>query len=370
MSVGGTAISAILGSKAPLASPVFTGKVKSNSLEGDASTSSIKPWSIDNLTRLIQLADWAKRTRAAEDFITLQAGIDQLSKEGGGILRVPFWYQPTSPIIMRKGVCLEGQSSPIGDDTDVPVLRQSIIEPAADMALVITQDSLEQTLHTICLRNITVNIPPGRTISRAVDLSILNSQIDNLAVINNSGVKTGTGMRVKANGLGVAWVNWITRSRFDRFDVGLDYEGSDSSITNNYMSADRINGRFNATGANNIAGNEVENSYAGGIGLQFTNTVSNAGTPFHVATVTGNKFVANGIDIDLPDQPSPFVSAIAFSGNIHSDVRERAYRIGANNKGGSIVGDVFFDVVGPAAAIKFAGASNTGWVVGPNNFTG
>ncbi len=176
-------------------------------------------------------------------------------------------------------------------------------------------------------------------------------------------------MRVKANGLGVAWINWITRSRFDSFDIGLDYEGSDSSITNNYLTANNINGRFNATGANNIIGNEVENSFTG-IGFQFTNTVSNAGTPFHIATVTGNKFVANKYDIDLSDQPSPFVSAIAFSGNIHSDVIERAYRIGAKNKGGSIIGDVFFDVNGPSAAIKFAGASNTGWVVGPNNFTG
>ncbi len=120
LTVGGQSIPAALGNKAPLANPVFSGKVKSDSLEGDASTSSIKPWSIDNLTRLIQLADWAKRVRAAEDFITLQVGIDQLSKEGGGILRVPFRYQPTSPIIMRKGVCLEGQSSPIGDDTDAP----------------------------------------------------------------------------------------------------------------------------------------------------------------------------------------------------------------------------------------------------------
>lgn len=251
---------------------------------------------------------------------------------------------------------------------------------AADvpMASLITQADLTVSVRNARICGITFDASKNVT-GAAIDVAMISSDItDN--VIQGPGYATATtGIRQRTPVGGFGWINHISRNRIGGFGTGLNFNGSDSWITENYISGNLVNVIMNSTGSNVVANNQIENSggpdangnYTG-VGLRLINTVSGATDRFSSVLVTSNNFISHGTAIEIPDGPvAGFRSSHTIAANNFNDARQRAIYVGANNNKGSIWANTFAEIAATGqGGIVWNGIGNSGWIVGLNNFSG
>jgi len=309
-------------------------------------------------------------------FASPQAAIDASARTGRNVV-VPAGYtlSLTAPLLMKSGVCLRGEENV--PDTGVGLIG-STIRAAVPMASLITQADLTFSVRNACIRGLTLNASTNVT-GAAVDVAMISSHITDNTLQGPGYTSATTGIRQRTPSGGFGWINYVSRNRVGGFGTGVDYNGSDSWVTENYLSGNRVDVILNSTGAIVFSGNQVENSggpdasgnYTG-VGLRLINTATGANDKFASFLVTGNNFISHGTAIEIPDAPvAGFRSSHTIAANNFNDARKRAISIGANNTQGSIWVNTFAEVAASGdGAIVWSTTGTKGWKVGPNSFSG
>lgn len=163
----------------------------------------------------------------------INAAIDYVASKGGGTVRFPSGFDArcATPIIMKRGVGLKG-AKPV-TVVDAQNMRSSVIRPSANMTALITQADITQILHSASIEDIVID---GRSATLTVDNAILLSPVN--VRIKNCEIQrfTGVGIYFKENAV-AAWINWIEGNSIQYCaQWGIRMEGTDSVISNNYIS--------------------------------------------------------------------------------------------------------------------------------------
>jgi hypothetical protein len=335
----------------------------------------------------------ARKANAASDFgcpldgtsdarPAIQTGIDALASRGGGVLQLPpVALALGDTLYARNGVVLEGTGgTPPALDTG---LAGSVLYPlGTSLNTAITQADLTNPLHSFEMRHVGIDgqYRNGKTVNYGLLISGINCRFDSCYIRSIS----GTGIYNKTNTV-ASWINWFTNNMIEACNRGIQYEGTDSYFTSNYITASRDIGMFfDSTGNNVVSGGMIDNGGFNSSG-QTANTNAIAMKIQNMAelskgssyaqismTITGTRFIANPWDIMVMNSGPVMSTAISITGCLFHDGRGgNPITIFDNNNGGIIANNIFHsEHANGSACITFEGNSNcAGWLLGPNAFS-
>ena len=335
----------------------------------------------------VQVVTAAAGGNAATDAAAIQSNIDAIAALGGGVVKLEYGknYLIATPLILRKGVQIDGVCPTTAADTSAPLLMCARLTASANMAAVITQADLTQPLHSAGLRNLVIEGNKSNyQVTNLVDVSMINGRIENNNIADGSG-----GCFYQRANQTAAWINWITGNIMGQCNgIGLNFEGSDSRIDYNYLSANGQNALINGTGAYSFSHNMIDNTNSSyGPSTLASNIAGTAGARVgaefrcsdlnarHITTIVGNYFVQNG-KADILISKSSTASSCSF----RSPIVGNAFHATAATTGGGnieiqpnisagIVNSNEFSDSSPFNVVFDTAVGNTGWSFIGNGFS-
>ena len=292
-----------------------------------------------------------------DDSVGINKAIDYVASLGGGevIFNPKDRAHIKNPIILKQGVILRG-SGPMYHGFGAH------IKAAADLTAMITSADTTTSTHSCGLIGMTIDGGKGTyTVGSIVRIAMLNSRIQDCAIENSS----GDGIQcTESTTSGASWINWITGNSIAYCDgTSISFLGSDSVISNNYITTCSIGIYIRGTSAVRVIGNQIEICSTYGISLS-THNAPHVAT-FNTTTIVGNHIAicGNGIYYAKGDVGATGQMYGGCWGNLFTTNTFRDIAIDSNVTNG-IVGENSFSLSTPSIAnVSFIGSNNAGWVV-------
>lgn len=336
------------------------------------------------ITRTVQAKE--RETFAVTDFgalglstdaATYQLAINQLNLSGGGQVQIPNGSTSnlTSQVNLKKGTWIMGSAPAQPNDTNEPYLIGSRIQAGANVAALLGEESYAGLVHSMGIERMTIN---GNKNAYSVTDLVKWTPVNSHFMFNNVGNGSGNCVSHVTPTLGEpVWINWYFANTIGSCDgIGLNYQGSDSRISFNYLSDNAIDLAIsNTTGATPIVGNNIDCAGGGGGGNCPSVPGSPAGhgiqiTPpangFFVTPIAANFFVHNAnTDVTFKNRGALSTIYVSSVGNTHHFTggagTGSGYKWETNNQGGLVVGDAFSNFGVPTAGacdIAFTDSTN------------
>ena len=302
----------------------------------------------------------------------LNAAIAAVNAAGGGTIGFPsgFDCRLKTPILMKNGVFLRGAEA-----VDTRAAHSAILRPSANLPALITQADLTTILHSAGIIGMVLDGRRGTyNVANLIDLSPVNSRIENCQVQNGS----GTGIYLRRNPT-AAWINWISNNSVNENGAwGMRLEVSDSVVSNNYVSD-------NGTPTANSTGHIPGAGTGGGIWVKGNGNVRIVGNQIELedigllyegpddtaivfgGIVSGNFFDHNNVALRIKKgsygTTLPFASPIVGNQFNLANVCDIDIQTGVSN--GIIIGNSHAGsgIVGSKNIVFGSGATNPGWQI-------
>lgn len=304
------------------------------------------------------------------------------SRYGGRIFFPARVYAIGSQINLRSGIYLVGAGP---TNPNLHGFTGSQFSAKSNMDVMVGQNDYNQSINSCGIEGLTFDAGADRgiTVHNVIRLSPISCKITNNHISKATGVGIRTNTVGDATERDASWINWIVGNFVEKCLINLQYESTDSYITNNYFSFGRFgNVILDSAGNNQFIGNMVDNTgkdenSAGGqtplpntenaFALEMKNRSGNSKSSYDSQnTIVGNCFINNNNDVYLtPNSVARDTNHVINDNRFHFG-SGRPILIGSNNNGGIILGNAFHEYRYPGnACINFDGFS-TGWSLGPN----